>query len=168
MRVLALLLSLGLTVPAVAQEFPKPGPEHEMLKKLVGDWTFTMKMADAESKGTVTYKMELGGMWLTGTMESELFGQKFIGKSLESFNMAKKKYVSIWVDSMSTAPVIMEGDYDAEKKSLTMVGEGPGMDGMMMKYKSLSVFPDSDTIKFTMYMGDGKEPAFTVLYKRKK
>ena len=85
-----------------------------------------MKAGGKESKGTVTYKMELGGLWLAGAMESELFGQKFTGKSLDTYDPAKKKYVGVWVDSMSTAPVTMEGTYDKEKKTLTMAGEGPG------------------------------------------
>jgi hypothetical protein len=28
--------------------------------------------------------------------------------------------------------------------------------------------PDDDTVNMTMYIGDGKDPAFTVTYKRKK
>ena len=47
-------------------------------------------------------------------------------------------------------------------------GDGPGMDGKPTKYKSVSHMPDDDTIHFSMYMGDGKDPAFTIVYKRKK
>jgi hypothetical protein len=32
----------------------------------------------------------------------------------------------------------------------------------------VSKFSDADTLEMTMYMGDGKDPAFTVTYKRKK
>ena len=42
------------------------------------------------------------------------------------------------------------------------------MDGKPTKYKSVSVMPDDDTINFSMYIGDGTEPAFTIVYKRKK
>ena len=38
----------------------------------------------------------------------------------------------------------------------------------MTKYKSVSEHPDANTIKMSMYVGDGKEPMFTVEYKRKK
>lgn len=153
---------------AAAQEFPKPGPEHEMLKKMEGNWDLVMKFGGGESKGTVTYKMDLGGLWLTGNLESELFGAKFQGKSLDSYDAGKKKYVGVWIDSMSTHPMFMEGTYDKDKKTLTMVGEGPGMDGKLTKYKSVSTYPDADTIDFSMYIGDGKDPAFTITYKRKK
>jgi hypothetical protein len=168
MRMIALIVAVLLAVPAWAQEMPKPGPEHKLLKAREGTWDTTMKAGGMESKGTITYKMGLGGMWLAGSMKSDLFGTKFLGKSLESYHPAKKKYVSVWVDSMSTAPVIMEGTYDKEKKTMTMIGEGPGMDGKATKYKSVSKFPDADTLEMTMYIGDGKDPMFTVIYKRKK
>jgi hypothetical protein len=65
---------------SVAQDAPKPGPEHDLLKKHVGTWDTTMKFAGMESKGTATYKMELGGLWLTSTFEGDLFGTKFTGR----------------------------------------------------------------------------------------
>ena len=34
-------------------------------------------------------------MWLTGNLESEMFGTKFTGKSLDTYDTAKKKYVSV-------------------------------------------------------------------------
>ena len=157
-----------LAVPAGAQEAPKPGPEFDMLKRLVGTWDTTMKAGGMEFKGTVTYKLDLGGLWLTSTLESDLGGQKFSGRGFDTYDAGKKKYVSVWLDSMSTGPVLMEGTFDPAKKALTMAGEGPGPDGKPIKYRSVSEMPDDDTILFTMYMGDGKEPGFTITYKRKK
>ena len=168
MRRIAVFVAAAFVVHAGSQEMPKPGPEHALLKEREGTWETTMKAGGMESKGTVTYKMDLGGFWLTGTMESELFGTKFSGKSLESYHPAKKRYVSVWADSMSTAPVIMEGTYDKEKRTMTMAGEGPGMDGKPTKYRSVSKMTDKDTLEMTMWIGDGKEPMFTVTYKRKK
>src|SRR5262245_16333106 len=83
---------------------PKPGPEHEILKKMEGDWDLVMKFEGGEAKGTVKYKMELGGLWLAGALESELFGTKFQGKSLDGYDPMKKKFVGVWVDSMSSSP----------------------------------------------------------------
>jgi Protein of unknown function (DUF1579) len=165
----AAVAAVVFATPVVqAQDAPKPGPELEVLKKMVGDWTLTMKFGDTESKGTVNYKMEVGGLWLVGNMESELFGAKFTGKGLDSYDPVKKKYVGIWIDSMGSSPMILEGDYDKAAKTLTMAGSGPGMDGKPTKYKSVSTMPDDDTINFKMYMADGKDPAFTIVYKRKK
>ncbi len=155
---------------ALAQqpEAPKPGPEHEMLKKKEGTWTTVMKSGGAEFKGTVTYKMELGGLWLVGSQESDLGGQKFHGKSLDSYDAASKKFVGVWADSMGTRPMTLEGTYDEAKKTLTLTADAPGLDGKPTKWKSVSVMTDADTFDMRMYVGDGKEPMFTVAYKRKK
>jgi hypothetical protein len=168
MRVCAMVAVLAFAPVVSAQEPPKPGPEHEVLKKMVGDWTLTMKMMGTESKGTTTYKMELGGLWLMSKLDCELFGQKFSGHGMDSYDAAKKKYVGVWVDSMSTTPMTMEGTYDAKTKTMTLTGDGPGPDGKPTKHKTVSTMPDDDTINFAMYMGDAKEPMFTIVYKRKK
>jgi hypothetical protein len=164
----AITLVAVLTTSAVAQEPAKPGPEHELLKKRVGTWSTTMKAGGMEFKGEMTYKMELGGLWLIGSLESDLAGQKFYGKGLDSYDARKKKYVAVWFDSMSTTPMTMEGNFDKEGKTLTMIGDGVGMDGKPAKWKSVSRMPDDDTIDMAMYVGDAKEPMFTLTYKRKK
>lgn len=162
-------VAVTLTATTIrAQEPVKPGPEHEMLKKWEGTWETTMKMAGMESKGTCTYKMELGGLWLVSNFEGDIGGQKFTGKGLDSYDPAKKKFVGIWVDSWITSPMTLEGTYDKETKTLTMTGEAPGMTGKTEKVKTVTVFKDDDNADFSMYMGDGKEPGFTIAYKRKK
>jgi hypothetical protein len=168
MRMVAVIAVAVLAVPARSQEMPRPGPEHQLLKKREGTWTTTMKAGGQEYKGAVTNRMELGGLWLVSALESDLGGQKFYGRSLETYDAKKKKYVSVWFDSMSTTPLTMEGDYGRDKKALTMVGDGVGMDGKPAKWKSVSEFPDDDTIVTAMYVGDAKEPMFTVTYRRKK
>jgi hypothetical protein len=166
----AFLLSLMVLAPSAlfAQEGVKPGPEHAWLKKMEGTWASSMNMGGMESKGSIVYKMELGGLWLTSKMEGDLFGQKFTGQGMDGYDPAKKKYVGIWVDSMGAAPVVMEGDYDKEKKMLKMLGTGPGPDGKSIQYRSVTEYPDDDTMNFKMFMVDSKEPAFTIAYKRKK
>src|SRR5262249_25132271 len=104
----------ALLVPAVAaQEPPKPGPEHERLKRMEGTWEATMKMGDQESKGTMKYKMALGGLWLTSEFEGEFGGMKFQGRGLSTYDATKKKYLEVWADSMSTTPMLMD-TYDKE------------------------------------------------------
>jgi hypothetical protein len=162
----------ALLVPAsVAQEPQKPGPEHERLKKVEGTWEATIKMGDQESKGTMTYKMDLGGLWLVSEFEGEFGGMKFKGRGLDTYDPAKKKYVGIWADSMSTTPMMMEGTYDEKRNVLTMTGEGPGMDGPRTKYKTVLENKDDNTIVMTMSSPskDGKDQVmFTITYKRKK
>jgi hypothetical protein len=167
-KIVAVTMAAVLTASAVAQEPAKPGPEHKLLSKQVGAWTTTLKAGDMENKGTVTFKMELGGLWLVGSLESDLGGQKFYGKSMDTYDPRKKQYVSVWFDSMSTTPLTMEGNYGKDRKTLTMVGDGVGMDGKPAKWKSVSTWEDDDTLHMRMYVGDAKDPMFTVTYKRKK
>jgi hypothetical protein len=167
MTVLAVVLVLG--IGAGAQEAPpKPGPEHALLKKFEGNWDTLMKAGGMEFKGTMTYKMDLGGLWLAGALDSDLGGQKFYGKSMDTYDASKKKFVGVWFDSMGTTPLIMEGTYDKDKKAMIMVGQGPGMDGKLTTWRSVSEMPDDNTVRMNMYVGDSKEPMFTVTYTRKK
>jgi hypothetical protein len=169
MRNMAVLtLVLILTTGARAQQPVTPGPEHKALKEREGTWDTTLKAGGMEFKGTVTFKMELGGLWLVGSMETDLGGQKFYGKSMDTYDAEKKKYVEYWFDSMSTTPMTMEGTFDPAKKTLTMLGQGPGTDGKPTTWRSVSHFPDSNTVHMSMYVGDAKEPMFTVTYTRKK
>jgi hypothetical protein len=117
------------------------------------------------------YKMDLGGLWLVSEFEGEFGGLKFKGRGLDTYDAAKKKYVSVWADSMSTTPMMMEGTYDEKAKTLTLAGEGPGMDGPKTKYKSVLETKDDDTMLFTMSSPgkNGKdEVMINITYKRKK
>ncbi len=58
-------------------------------------------------------------------------------KPLDRHDLVKKRYVSVWVDSMSYRPVLFEGQMDEATKTLTMLGEGPGPDGQPMKFKEI-------------------------------
>lgn len=155
---------------ALAQPQVKPGPEHELLKSMDGTWDATVKMGDQQSKGTMTFKMGLGGLWLLSHFEGEFAGMKFEGRGMDSYDAAKKKYVSVWADSMVTAPMVMEGVYDPATKKLTLEGMGPGQDGKLVKTVMVNDFKDKDTIISTMSMAgaDGK-PAemMTITYKKK-
>ena len=155
------VVALAGIVVAPAVQAQEPPKELALLKKLEGTWEATMKAEGAESKGTMTYKMEVGGMWLVGNCEGDFGGMKFTGKGLDSYDPNKKKYISIWVDSMSTSPMNSEGTFDAATKTMTMNGETTGPDGKPMKSKSVTQFKDDDTIVMTMYMGDGKDAMFT-------
>jgi len=155
-------------LPAAAQ--PKPGAEHDALKKFEGTWDATVAFMGHESKGTAVYKLGLGGFWLTLDFQGEFGGQKFEGRGVTGYDAAKKKYVTCWVDSMSTSLSLMEGEFGKDDKTYTESGEGPGQDGKPMKMKSVYDFKDDSTIIFTMYgVVDGKDQEMMkITYKRKK
>jgi hypothetical protein len=155
--------------PLAAQAPVKPGPEHEMLKKFEGDWDATVSFMGSETKATSINKVGLGGLWLTTDYKGEFAGAKFEGKGTMGYDPAKKKYVTVWVDSMSPSILLMEGDFDKDGKTYTETGEGKGPDGKPAKFKSVYEFKDKDSMVFTMYMVvDGKDQeGFKITYKRK-
>jgi hypothetical protein len=164
------LLIVGST--SLAQAPVKPGPEHEMLQKTAGTWDAAMKAVDGtEAKGTGTSRMQCGGLWLVANFRMEMGGQQFQGRSFDGYDIHKKKFVTVWVDSMSTSPMLFEGDYDKASKTLTMTGEGKGPDGKTVKAKSLTIMKDEDHHTFKMFIidADGKEQLMmTIEYTRKK
>jgi Protein of unknown function (DUF1579) len=165
--VIALLAPAALAQPPL----PKPGPEHEHLKKMEGTWEATIKTPEGESKGTMVYKMDLGGLWLVSNFTADFGGMKFKGKGIDGYDPAKKKYVSVWVDSMTPTLMIFEGNFDKEGKVFKQFGEGPGMDGKLTKLKSVTEMKDDDSMVFTMSSKDneGKDQTMlTIMYKRKK
>jgi hypothetical protein len=168
MRFLLVLLSTVLLLPAAsfAQEFAKPTKEHEMLKELEGEWEFVL---EGGVTGTATYKMQHGGLWLESKLEMPMPTGKFTGQGLDSYDPNKKKFVSIWVDNMSSTPIISEGVYDAAKKTLTMAGKGPNESGQLVDYKMVTHYKDKDTHTFKMWMGSATgAPMMDATYKRKK
>jgi hypothetical protein len=163
----AFVLTLALALPARAQS-PEPGPEHAMLKKLEGQWTAKVKLGDEVSTGAATYKMECGGLWLTSTFKGELMGQPFEGRGVDGYDPESKKFVSVWVDNMVTKPMSLEGTYDKEKKTLTMIGTAPTPNGPV-KHKLVTHYKDEDHHTFSMYPeGAGDTPVLTIEYTRKK
>src|SRR3989442_2762714 len=122
LKFLTMIVTLGLFAagPLAAQQFEvKPGPEHAFLKEGEGVWDATAKSMGKESKGTLSCKMALNGLWLLEQYQGEVEGVAFEGRGATSYDPAKKKFVNVWIDSMVTSPMISEGTYDKEKKILT-------------------------------------------------
>lgn len=168
LAVLTCLIGANL---ALGQDFPKPGPEHEKLKELVGTWDAVMEMAGQKSKAVATYKSICGGMWIESDFEGDLGGIKFQGHGLDGYDQHKKKYVGVWVDSMSSAPLHSEGNYDEASKKLVMTGDSVDPQGKPQKFKMTTKTKDKDHFTFRMYMidADSKEQlAFTIEYTRRK
>lgn len=174
MRSTVLTLIGGLLVgvsPLSAQPaLPKPGPEHEFLKKFEGDWDVTVSMGGTQSKGSASYRITLGGFWLSEHFQGEFGGMKFEGRGTTGYDPLKKKYVTAWTDSMSPSLLIMEGTVAKDGKTFTGTGEAPNMEGKIEKMKTVYDFKDKDSFVFTMYrVADGKDQEeMKLTYKRKK
>lgn len=172
----ALALLALLASSAVAQEMPKPAPEHALLKADVGTWDASMEMwlepgkPPVASQGVEVVSM-LGEFWQVGAFKSTFMGQPFEGHGLTGWDAQKKKYVSAWVDSSAPGLTHGESTYDAATRTMTGLLIGPGPDGAMQKMKQTVVWKGADERVFTMANLDagGKETvSMRITYKRRK
>ena len=155
---------------------PKPGPEQAILARDEGVWDASVEMhmgppgAPPQVSTGVETNTLIGGLWLVSDFLGTMGEQPFHGHGTFGYDSSRKKYVGIWVDSMSTSPFRSEGNYDAASNTLTMTGEGVGGDGKPMRFREVVKWTDPNSKIFTMYMPgpDGKEvPGMTITYKRK-
>jgi len=156
---------------------PKPGKEHDALKKYTGTWDCLVKHSMSpdgpwtESKGTETNKLVCNGLWL----ETDVLGDmgpmgKFEGHGLQGWDTTQKKYKSSWVDTMCTYLCVQEGTWDDKTSTMTWTMEGPDMTGKTAKFRSTDVVK-GDTRELNCWQtgSDGKEwKCMTIAYTKKK
>jgi len=136
---------------AKMKEFGTPGPAHKVLDLHVGKWNFEMKTyqpgqttGDA-TKGTSEAKWILGGRFLEETLSCSYMGEPFNGRGTTGYDNMKRKYVSTWVDNMSTGIFHSEGAYDAATKTFQYTGESPDvMAGKYVKSRWVEKWTDND------------------------
>lgn len=112
----------------------EPGPEHEILKALVGDFdgeyeTFAGFNAPMQkSKGKVTNKLVYCGRFLEAHYECDMAGQHLTGQNLIGYDNYKKRYVCTAVNSGSTSIIFSEGTADPDGKTITFEWEDKDQD----------------------------------------
>lgn len=158
------LLTLSTSV-SVAQDFPKPGPEHAWLQQFVGEWEsetealMTPDQPPVKSKGTERVS-SLGGFWTVSEIKSTMMDMPFTGNLTLGYDPAKKKYVGTWVDSVSGQLWRYEGNVDPTGKTLTLDTEGvcPMNPGKVSQFKEVISVEDKDHKVFTSSIlgDDGK------------
>jgi len=142
-----------------------PGPNHKLLDRAVGDFTYTIKMWMApgappmESTGTSHAEWILGGRYVQGTVKGDMMGMAFEGRSTDGYDNVLKKFVNTWVDNMGTGIMTGTGTCDDSGKVCTMNLEGSDpMSGGTVKSKTVTTYMDNG-YKMEMFMvgPDGSE-----------
>jgi hypothetical protein len=106
-----------------------PGPAHEALEPLVGEWNAEVKMwmeptaPPTISKGTAKSTWALKGRFVQQEFNGEFIGKPFHGISFTGYDNVRQKYRSVWIDDMSTTIVTSEGDADSNGKVLALGGD---------------------------------------------
>ena len=170
------LVILSSSLAQAQEEFPKPGPEHQLLKQMAGKWAGDVKFyfdaegAPMESQGEFVAKMDVGGFFLITEYKSEFGDQPFQGRGIMGYNTFDKKYAGVWVDSMSPAIFTTVGEWDKAGKVYTEIMEGPGHDGKPLKMRIVTRIKDTNNMDVTMFtIEEGKEKQMMeIAYTRKK
>jgi len=151
---------------AAMERFSAPGPEHRILEKRAGVWEVEYKYwsaPDAQpaiSRGVSMFRMLLGGRYLEQDHEGELQGMPYFGRGLAGFDRRNKKYVSLWLDTMSTGFNLTEGTCDAAGNVCAETGEmDDAAGGRKIKVRMVTTFQNADTFVVEMFVTppDGPE-----------
>jgi len=135
-----------------------PGEPHKLLAKLEGNWTTRTRgwmepgKPPTESIGTCEQKMILGGRYLRQEYTGDMMGAPFTGINLLGYDIYTGKYVSVWLDSMSTGIYYFEGTASADGKTITQESsyddpvKGPTV------WRSVTRIKDDNTLEYEMYL----------------
>ena len=134
-----------------AMALPQPGEMHRWLATHHGTWDCKVEGAMGESTATWASEAGPGGLWNLGRFRGDMMGMPFEGHEVLGYDPGSETFTSVWVDSWTTAPMILEGSYDATARRLVMRGEMPGPDGTPVPAKHVTSYPDDDTMVFSMH-----------------
>ena len=171
---------------AQMMEMGKPSEHHRILEGMVGTWTYKVKSwmtpdgsgPPMESTGKTVSKALMGGRYFTsehsGKFEmpgpdGKMQSMDFNGISTEAYDNAKKKYVSTWIDNMSTGIMVMEGTFDPATKTLTYTGEYEPLPGMKTKARQTIKIVNHVERVMEMYetRGDKEVKVMEITYSRR-
>jgi uncharacterized protein DUF1579 len=155
-----------------------PGPQHEALKKMAGDWNLKVKFQmdpsqpwqEAQSTATVTMLMD--GRYCQELATGEMMGGPFNGMGITGYDNVIGKYVSTWIDNMGTGIMTSQGTADASGKVITWAGTmSDPATGKTSKVRMVTTIADDDHHTFEMFAvppGAKKEmKTMTIEYTRK-
>ena len=151
------------------QKLAIPGEPHEQLASMAGSWTTQAKewmepgKPPVESTGTAEMEMLMGGRFLQQNFNGNMMGQPYSGMGITAYDNLRKRYVSTWIDTMSTGIFMMEGTASADGKTITLKGQHEMPNGAQMKHRGVWTLVDANTQIFEMYGAHGDEKEMKVM-----
>ena len=154
----------------------KPGPQHEHLAKMAGDWTSdsTLWMPGApptQSNGTMHAEMMMGGRYLHETWKGDMMGMPFEGHATEGYDNVAKQWFGTWMDNMSTGMMTSTGSCNEAMDSCTFNGEAwDPMSGQKTTSRSVITWTGADSFKNEAWGPgpDGKEMKMMEIVAKRK
>lgn len=159
------------------KQLAAPGEPHKQLASLAGTWATTTKewmepgKPPTESTGSAEMKMLLDGRYLHQDYTGNMMGQPYSGVGITAYDNMRKRYQSMWMDSMGTGIFVMEGTASGDGKTITLKGHHAEPGGGQMTHRAVWKIIDSNTQTFDMYGSHhgGKEmKMMEMVYTRKQ
>lgn len=106
-----------------------PGPMHEYLAPLVGEWQAQLawRMSpDApwtEFDHQAERELTMDGRYLEETYKGEWMGEPFQGRCIIGYDNVREEFTNIWYDNMSTGMSISTGQASKDGKVITFEGQ---------------------------------------------
>jgi hypothetical protein len=127
--VVSLSVVASQTYAQETPELPTPGPQHEWLQQLVGEWESKGEMIAPDQPTVTTEGAEtvraIGGFWIQAENRGDFMGTPFTGLLTLGYNNEQQQYVGTWIDSVNDYLWTYEGSVDESGKILTLETEGP-------------------------------------------
>lgn len=101
-----------------------PGPAHEVLKKMAGEWTCKVKFQmdpsqpAQETQSTASITTLMDGRYVQEVSSGQMMGGPFNGMGIYGYDNVIGKYVSTWIDNFGTGMMRSEGTADASGKAI--------------------------------------------------
>ena len=161
----------------VYKKLATPGAPHKMLASLEGSWiTKTRAWMEPdkppiESTGACEQKMLLEGRYLQQEYTSEMMGSPFTGINLVGYDNHTRKYVSTWIDTMSTGIYYFEGTASADGKTITQKNSYDDPIRGPMVWRSVTRIVDKNILKYEMFVtpkGGKEEKMMEMTVSRKR
>jgi len=133
--------------------------------EMSGNWktTSTVWMTPdapaASSEGTANFSSTMGGRYVEGSVNTNLFGLPYKGKQWFGYNNATKQFESVWIDSESTGIVTVFGTRDANGSIVWNGTTTNPVTGAKQTFKAKTSFPEKGKMTFEMWdtTSDGRE-----------
>ncbi len=135
-----------------------PGAPHKLLASLEGSWTTKSRgwmepdKPPMESTGTCEQKLLLGGRYLQQTYTGDMGGEPYTGINLIGFDNHTKKFVSVWVDTMSTGIYYFEGTASRNGKTITQENSYDDPVKGPCVWRTVTRIKDDNTVEFEMFL----------------
>jgi hypothetical protein len=141
----------------VYRKLGTPGAPHELLANMAGSWTARIKnwmgpdTPPMEWTGSSEQRMLLGGRFLQQEFAGQMPVGSYNGIGYTGYDNHTRKYVSTWMDSMSTGIMVFEGTAGADGKTITQTARFDDPVQGPMQWRSVTRIVDGKNFVFEIY-----------------